>query len=406
MQSKRAMLFILITVLIDTIGFGIIAPVTPELIMELTGESLSEAALYGGWLMFLYALTQFFAAPILGNLSDRFGRRPVLMASLFTLGLDYLLMAMAPDLTWLFVGRAIAGVAGATFATANAYIADVSNAEERAQNFGLLGSAWGLGFILGPVIGGVLGEYGSRVPFFAASALAGANVLYGYFVLPESLPVESRRPFKLVRANPVGALSQMRRFPGVLVLFGALLLYQLAHDANPSTWTYYTMLKFDWTERDVGFSMGVLGISITLVQGLLIRVVIPKLGDRGTVLLGLLIMAAGYLGFSLATEGWMMLVFIVPFALGGLAMPALRSILSNRVGANSQGELQGAMSSLMSLTAIIAPVFLTQLFGYFTSAQAPFYFPGASFFMAALLTAGSAVVIAGVLFSARGRDSD
>lgn len=393
------MLFILIAVLIDTIGFGIIAPVTPELIMELTGETLSEAALYGGWLMFLYAITQFFAAPILGNLSDRFGRRPVLITSLLALGLDYLLMALAPDLTWLFVGRAIAGIAGATFATANAYIADVSDATERAQNFGLLGSAWGLGFILGPMIGGVLGEYGSRVPFFAASALACANVLYGFFVLPESLPQASRRPFRLERANPIGALSQMRRYPGVLLLFGALVLYQIAHDANPSVWTYYTMLKFDWTERDVGFSMGVVGISITIVQGLLIRVVIPKIGDRGTVLLGLLIMAVGYLGFSLATQGWMMLVFIIPFALGGLAMPALRSILSNRVDDDAQGELQGAMSSLMSLTAIIAPVFLTQLFGYFTSAQAPIYFPGAPFLMAAMLTIGSAVVVASILSS-------
>jgi len=403
MHSKRAMVFILITVLVDTIGFGIIAPVTPELIMELTGEGLSEAALYGGWLMFLYAFTQFFAAPILGNLSDRFGRRPVLMASLFALGLDYLLMALAPNLTWLFVGRAIAGVAGATFATANAYIADVSDAEERAQNFGLLGSAWGLGFILGPVIGGVLGEYGPRIPFFAASALACANVLYGFFVLPESLPPESRRPFKLERANPIGAFAQMRRYPRVLVLFGALFLYQLAHDANPSTWTYYTMLKFNWTERDVGFSMGVLGISITIVQGLLIRLVIPKLGDRGTVLLGLLVMASGYLGFSLSSEGWMMLAFIIPFAIGGLAMPALRSILSKSVDEDAQGELQGALSSLMSLTAIIAPVFLTQLFGYFTSEQAPFYFPGAPFFTAAVLTAASAAVAAFVLF---GRSSD
>jgi DHA1 family tetracycline resistance protein-like MFS transporter len=395
------MLFILITVLIDTIGFGIVAPVTPELIMELTGQPISEAALYGGWLMFLYALTQFFAAPILGNLSDRFGRRPVLIASLFTLGLDYLLMALAPTLEWLFVGRAIAGIAGATFATANAYIADVSDPEMRAQNFGLLGSAWGLGFILGPVIGGLLGEYGPRVPFFAAAALAGANVLYGFFVLPESLPTEARRPFSFKRANPIGALAQMRKYPGVLMLFGALVLYQLAHDANPSTWTYYTMLKFGWSERDVGLSMGVLGISMVVVQGLLIRIVIPKLGDRRTVLLGLAVMATGYLGFSLAGEGWVMLVFIVPFALGSLAMPALRSILSHRVGPDAQGELQGAMSSLMSLTAIVAPVFLTQLFGYFTSASAPVYFPGAPFMTAAVLTMGSAVVVAGVLFSRR-----
>ena len=323
----------------------------------------------------------------------------MLLVSLFALGLDYLLMALAPNLSWLFVGRAIAGMAGATFATANAYIADVSDAEARAQNFGLLGAAWGFGFILGPVVGGVPGEYGPRVPFFAASALAVANVAYGFFVLPETLPPASRRAFSFQRANPIGALAQMARYRGVLVLFGALVLYQIAHDANPSTWTYYTMLKFGWTERDVGFSMGVVGLSIAIVQGLVIRAVIPRIGDRGAIFVGLLLMASGYLGFSLATEGWMMLAFIIPFSLGGLAMPALRSVLSDRVAADAQGELQGAMSSLMSLTAIVAPVFLTQLFGYFTSDAAPFYFPGASFFAAAVLTFGSFGVVAFALFS-------
>ncbi len=398
------MAFLLVTVLIDTIGFGIVAPVTPELIVELTGETLSEAAIYGGWLMFLYALMQLFFAPILGNLSDRFGRRPVLLVSLFALGVDYLLMALAPTLAWLFVGRVIAGVAGATFATANAYIADVSDAEQRAQNFGLLGAAWGFGFILGPVVGGVLGEYGSRVPFFAASALAVANVLYGFFVLPETLAPESRRAFSFRRANPIGALGQMGRHPGVLVLFGAIVLYQIAHDANPSVWTYYTMLKFGWSERDVGFSMGVVGLSIVLVQGVVIRAVIPRIGDRGAILVGLLLMAAGYLGFALATRGWMMLAFILPFSLGGLAMPALRSVLSNRVPADAQGELQGALSSLMSLTAIVAPVFLTQLFGYFTSASAPIHLPGAPFLAAAVLTAGSLGIVM-VALATRGDDA-
>lgn len=402
--SKRALVFVLVAVLIDTIGFGIVAPVTPELIMELTGEGLSEAARYGGGLLFVYALMQFFFAPILGNLSDRFGRRPVLLLSLLALGFDYLLMALAPSLAWLFVGRTLAGAAGATFATANAYIADVTSEEERAQSFGLMGAAWGLGFILGPVIGGVLGELGPRVPFFAAAALSVANVAYGFFVLPETLPPEKRRPFSLRRATPLGALGQMTRYPGVLTLFGALVLYQLAHDALPSTWTYYTMLKFDWTERDVGFSMGVTGFAIALVQGLVIRAAIPRLGERGAVFVGMFLMATGYAGFAWAAQGWVMLAFIAPFALGGLAMPALRSILTARVPANAQGELQGAISSLMSLTAIVAPLFMTQLFGYFTSPGAPVYFPGASFLAASLCTFASAAVVVRALFQRVGEE--
>ncbi len=395
--DRRALLFLFITVLVDMIGFGIIIPVVPELIMELTGEGLSQAAIYGGWLLFLYAFMQFFFAPIIGNLSDRFGRRPVLLLSLLAFGLDYLLMGLAPTITWLFAGRFLAGIVGASHSTANAYIADVSSEEDRSKNFGLVGAAFGLGFIFGPVIGGILGEYGPRIPFFAAAGLALANVIYGFFVLPESLPPEERRPFRIERANPVGAMLQMRRYPVVIGLFVALLFWQVAHDANPSTWTYYTMLKFEWSERDVGYSMGFLGLLLALMQGVVIRAVLPRLGEQRAVYIGFSLLALGFLGFALASQGWMMYVVIVPWAVGGIATPALRGIMANQVPANAQGELSGAITSLFSLTAIFAPLLMTRLFGFFTSDSAPIYAPGAPFVVAAVLTFTTVVVFARVM---------
>ncbi len=383
--SRHSLAFIMITIMLDSIGFGIILPVVPELIMELTGEGLTEAARYGGWLLFSYALMQFVFAPVLGNLSDRFGRRPVLLCSLAVFGLDYLVMAAAPSLAWLFAGRIVAGMMGATHTTANAYVADVSPPETRAQNFGMIGAAWGFGFILGPVIGGLLGDLGPRVPFVAAAGLAFVNVIYGLVVLPETLPRESRRPFQLTRANPIGALAQMRAYPFVIGALASVVLYQIAHDANPSTWTYYTMLKFDWSEREIGYSMGAVGALLTLVQAGGIRIAMAWLGDRRCVFVGLSFMAIGYAGFAASSESWMMYVFMVPFALGGIAMPALRGILSNEVPGNAQGELQGAISSIGSLTAIGAPVFMTQLFGLFTASATPVYFPGAPFLAASVL---------------------
>ena len=394
---RRPLLFIFITVLIDMIGFGIIIPVMPELIMELTGEGLGRAAQYGGWLLFVYALMQFFFAPIIGNLSDRFGRRPVLLFSLVAFGCDYLVMGFAPTLAWLFAGRIVAGIAGATHSTASAYIADVSPPEQRSQNFGLIGAAFGLGFMLGPVLGGFLGEYGPRVPFFAAAGLALCNAAYGFLILPETLSPADRRPFQLRRANPVGALAQMRSYPVVVGLFGALILYMIAHDANPAVWSYYTMLKFGWTEREVGYSMGAVGLGVTLVQGFLIRAAIPRIGELRAVFVGYGLMSLAFAGFAFASAGWMMYAFIVPLSLGGLATPALRGIMSNRVPDNAQGELQGAIASALSLTAIVAPLFMTQLFGYFTSDAAPLYFPGAPFLTAGVLLLGSIAVFAGVM---------
>ncbi len=385
----KPVLFIFATLLIDTIGFGIIIPVIPELITELTGEGLSKAAFYGGWLMFVYALTQFIFAPILGNLSDRFGRRPVLLLALFMLGVDYLIMAFATTLAWLFIGRLLVGMAGATYATANAYIADISSEDKKAQNFGMLGAAFGLGFIIGPALGGILGEYGSRVPFYAAATLAFLNMAYGYLILPESLSPDKRRPFAIQRANPFGALKQMRQYPIVLGLIASMVFYQLAHDANPAVWTYFTMLQFDWSKREVGFSLAFVGLMITIVQGGLIRSVIPRLGEARTAYLGLLMGGLGFIGFAFSTAGWMLYAWIVPWSLMSLASPAVRTIMSNHVPANAQGALQGAISSLMSLTAIAAPLLMTGLFRYFTAENAPAHFPGASFFAAGLLLLGS-----------------
>lgn len=387
--GKLAFVFVLLTVLMDTIGLGIIIPVTPELIMELTGEGLSRAAIFGGWLAFSYAIMQFVCAPILGNLSDRFGRRPVLLYSVASLGIDYLLMAMAPTIAWLFVGRALAGVAGASFTTAYAYITDISPPGKRAQNFGMIGAAFGAGFILGPAIGGLLGGYGARAPFFVAAVLSLANFVYGFFVLPETLAQDKRREFKWRRANPIGTLLQIRRHPAVIGMLAALFLWQIAHQVMPSIWTYYTMLKFGWSEREVGYSLGLVGLLLVGVQAGLIQLLIDRLGEQRTVYFGFAMMATGFAGFAFSSEGWMMYAFCVPFALGGVGMPALRGMMANQVPENAQGELQGALSSIVSLTAIVAPLFMTQLFGYFTADPGSLYFPGAPFLSAAVLVVAS-----------------
>jgi len=383
--SRSALSFIFVTVLIDMIGFGILIPVMPTLIMEVTDSSFGPAAIWGGRLLVVYAVMQFFFAPVIGSLGDRFGRRPVLLASLVTYGINYTIMGFAPSLGWLFVGRVLAGISGASHTTANAYIADISAPGDRTKNFGLIGAAFGLGFILGPATGGLLGEYDSRLPFFAAAGLAFANSLFGYFTLPESLPAEERRPFSLSRANPIGMLARVRTYPLAIGLFVVLFFYQFAHDANPSVWSYYTMLKFEWSPGEVGMSLAAVGVLSALVQGLLIRAVIPRVGEVRAVVIGICAMTVGFLGFGFSSEGWMIYVFLLPFSLSGLSIPALRSILANRVPSNAQGELQGAIASLASVTAIVAPWTMTELFGFFTSDAAPVYFPGAPFVMAALL---------------------
>jgi len=380
-----SLIFIFITVLVDAIGFGILLPVMPELIMKLTGEGLSQASIYGGWLWFAYAVMQFFCAPVLGNLSDRFGRRPVILFSLLTFGIDYLIMGFAPTLLWLFVGRSIAGMAGASFTPAYAYLADVSPLEKRAQNFGLIGAAFGTGFIVGPAVGGLLGVMGTRAPFFAAAGLALINFLFGLFVLPESLPRQSRRPFDPRRANPLGTLVQIRRYPSVIGLLQVLFLWQLAHQVFPSTWAYYTMLKFDWSERAVGISLAFGGTIMAFSTAGMTRLLVPRLGEQRAALCGLLWGSAAFIGYAFASRGWMMYAFLVAWLFAGLVLPSIQGLMSRQVPANAQGELQGGVASLYSLTAVIGPPLMTQLFGYFSSERARVHFPGAAFLCAALL---------------------
>ncbi len=391
-KKQAALGFIFITILIDVIGLGIIIPVVPKLIAELINGDLSTASRYGGWLMFSYAFMQFSFAPVLGNLSDRYGRRPILLISLFGFALNYLLLAYAPNIGWLFIGRILSGILGGSMTTASAYIADVSTPDKRAQNFGLIGVAWGLGFIIGPLLGGVLGHYGSRLPFFAAAALSFINFLYGYFVLPESLHKRQRRAFEWKRANPLGSVLYLRRYPALAGLLVSLILLYIGMNPVQITWTYYVMEKFSWNEAWVGYSLGFFGLMMAVVQGLLIRVAIPRLGQQKSVYIGLLFYCLGLLLYAFASQGWMMFAFTIPYCMGGIAGPALQGIISNQVPTNQQGELQGGLTSLMSATSIIGPPLMTTIFAYFTEKGAPVHFPGAPFLLGSFLMLISALL--------------
>jgi len=330
-QRNASLTFIFITILIDVIGLGIIIPVLPSLIESLTGEGLSKASMYGGWLIFAYALMQFLFAPVLGELSDQYGRRPVLLIALLGLGIDYLFHAWAPTLGWLFVGRIIAGISGASFTVATAYIADISEPEKKAQNFGLVGAAFGLGFIIGPVIGGLFSQWGIRLPFLVAAGLSLLNFLYGFFFIPESLPKDRRRSFEWKRANSIGSLMHLKKYPMVLgLIFSFFFAYIAAHSVQ-STWSYYTMFRFEWDETMVGYSLGVVGALVAVVQGGLIRLIVPKIGERNAVIAGFILWATGLLGFAFAFEGWMMFVILIPYCLGGIASPTVQGIISNQV---------------------------------------------------------------------------
>jgi DHA1 family tetracycline resistance protein-like MFS transporter len=390
--GQAALGFILVTVLIDVIGLGIIIPVLPALIRELIGGDLSQASAVGGWLMFSYAVMQFLCAPVLGNLSDRFGRRPVLLMSLFGFGLDYILLAVAPTIGWLFVGRILAGITGASITTASAYIADISTPDKRAQHFGLMGAMFGLGFIIGPMLGGILGQWGSRMPFMVSAGLAFLNWLYGYFVLPESLPADRRRAFDWKRAHPFGSLKHLRKYPAISSLVLSLTMVYIAIHAVQTTWSYYNIGKFGWDEQMVGYSLAFVGLLVAIVQGGLIRVILPRFGAKRSLLAGLMTHATGLLLFAFATDGWMMFVFSLVYCFGGIAGPALQSIISGQVPANEQGELQGSLTSLMSLTSIIGPLLMTSLYARFTSPEASFHFPGAPFAMGSLLFLTGAVL--------------
>ncbi|WP_417490067.1 TCR/Tet family MFS transporter [Maricaulis sp.] len=390
--GKHAFVFIFITVLIDMIGFGIIIPVMPQLVMELTGQPIESAAVMGGLLMGVFAFTQFIFAPIIGGLSDRYGRRRILLFAMAGFTIDYLIMGTATSFAVLFLGRMLSGVFGATYTTANAYIADITDAKDRAGRFGMMGAAFGLGFILGPVVGGLLGEIDPRYPFFAAAALAGINVIYGYFFLPETLSPQNRRPFSIRRANPFGSLLQMRQYPVVFAMLTAAFLFFLGHAAFPALWTYFSTLRFDWTPRDIGLSLMAVGLASAIVQGGLTRIIVAKIGEWRAYGIGFSIAALAYIGYGFVSEVWVFYVIMAFGSLAGIGGPAMQSICTRLVPANSQGELQGAMSSLQSLSMVIGPLTLPLVFRYFTADSAPVYLPGAAFLLAAVLTVLALIV--------------
>lgn len=396
-MRKAAVNFILLTVLIDVIGFGIIIPVLPKLLEEMMGIGVNEASRYGGYLLAAFAIAQFICSPIMGNLSDRYGRRPVLLIALLGLSIDYLILAFAPDYTWLVIGRIIAGVGGASFTTASAYIADISTAENRAKNFGMIGAAFGLGFIIGPLLGGVFGEIGVRVPFYVAAGLAFTNFLYGYFILPESLAPEKRRAFSWARANPIGTLRELFNIQGIGYLLLAYFLLTLASHAVNSNWAYYTIYRFGWSEFMVGLSLAFAGILIGIAQGGFAQKAADYFGNGRSIYLGIALYGLGTLLFAFATQSWMMFVFLVPYCLGSICTPNLQAYLSGRVKEDQQGELQGGLTSVQSLTTVIGPVLMTSIFFFTTKEGTPFYFPGSPFVLAVLLIGGSFAVAYGVL---------
>jgi MFS transporter, DHA1 family, tetracycline resistance protein len=392
-SEKRALLFIFITILVDVIGIAVIIPVIPELIGNLKDVSTGEAAAIGGWMMVAYSVMQFFFAPVMGELSDRFGRRPLLLIALFGLGCDYLFHAYAPTLTWLFIGRIIAGVAGSSFTVATAYIADISTKENKAKNFGLVGAAFGLGFIIGPVIGGLFGEwYGFRAPFFVAASLTLLNFLYGLLFIPESLPSEKRRPIKLTNMIPgvsLGNLSKYKAFGGLILAF---FLANLAGQALPSTWSFFTIERLGFSEIDIGISLAVVGFLVAIVQAGLIGTVVKKFGQKRTIMGGFVLWSIGMFLFSIAGSTIALYLFLIPYVLGGVAGPTLQGLLSNNVSPSEQGNLQGALTSMVSVSAIIGPLMCTQVFNFTTAENTAFYYPGSPFALGAvLLLSGTAI---------------
>ena len=397
-SKKAAIGFIFVTLLIDVMGWGLIIPVMADLISQLKGIPVNEASTYGNYLLSAFALTQFVFSPIVGNLSDKYGRRPILLFSLFGFGIDYIVLALAPAYSWLFIGRIIAGITGASFTTASAYIADVStDPTTRAKNFGMIGAAFGLGFVLGPALGGLLATWGIRAPFYAAAGLCLLNCLYGYFFLPESLSKENRRPFDWKKANPLGSLKFLTSHPEIGGLAFSFFLIYLGAQSVQSNWNYFTIYRFGWSEKMVGISLTVVGVLVGGVQAGLTRVINPKIGNEKSIYLGLSLYTLGLTLFAFATQGWMMFAFLIPYCLGGLCGPALQSVISGHVPSNQQGALQGALTSLMSLTTVIGPFIMSQTFAYFTSNKAPFYLPGMHFLIGAVCILLSAIIAHRVL---------
>lgn len=385
MNNKLAVIFILMTVVIDSIGIGLIMPVTPDLIRELLNADLSDAALWGGALSASFAVMQFLFGATIGGMSDRFGRRPVLLVSLFIVGIDYVIMGLTQSIWIMLLGRVIGGIASATHSTANAYMADISAPDKKAANFGMIGAAFGVGFVLGPMLGGLLSEFGSRMPFFAAAVLAFSNCIFGFFVLPETVTKDKQRALNFRRLNPFGALKHVGKLPNMGPLLAMYFFHQVAFFVYPSTWTYFTLERFSWTAREVGFSLAAFGIGIAVVQGGVIRLVLPRLGEAKTVTLGFVLAVIAFVAFAFLTQGWMVYLLLPISTLAMVAQPALQGIMSKAADDNAQGELQGVLSSVAAIATIISPLMMTGMFSYFTRVTAPIYAPGAPFLFAAIL---------------------
>ena len=394
-RESLSLAFIMLTMALDAIGIGLMFPVMPDLMMEVTGGTLSQAAMWGGVLVTSFAVMQFLFGPIVGNLSDHYGRRPVLLVSLLVMGLDYVVMALASTVWMLLAARIVSGIAAATYSTANAYVADISAPDDRAKRFGLLGAAFGLGFVAGPVLGGLLAGWDSRAPFWAAAALSGANFLFGLLILPESLPAALRRPFTLARANPLASFAAIRSLPGLKMLLLVSFVYSLTFNVWPAVWSYYGKAAFGWDAKWIGISLALFGVSMAAAQALAVGPLIRRLGERNTATLGMGLEVATYSFYGFVTSGFWALAFTPISALGGVTGPALQGIMSRATPQTQQGELQGINTSIGALSMILSPLVMTWIFGYFTSPAAPIYLPGAPFLLsAALMVAGVILFVA------------
>ncbi len=394
-RMRLPIIFILLTVMIDAMGIGLIIPVMPDLIQELGGGTLAEAAIWGGILSTTFAVMQFLFGPVMGGLSDRFGRRPVLLLALLVMAMDYVVMAVAGSIWLLLLGRVVGGITAATQSTASAYMADISAPHERAARFGLVGAAFGAGFVLGPLLGGFLAEYGTRAPFWLAAGLAAGNALFGWIVLKETVTPERQRAFSWRRANPLGALRSLGRLPGVTPLLLVYFIYYVGFAVYPAVWSYFGKERFDWSPATIGLSLALFGVTMAIIQGGLIRPVLRAFGERGTVIVGHAFSIVSLIGIAMITSGFWVLVLTPLAAMGGIIPPALQGIMSARVADDAQGELQGALTSASALAMMLSPLVMTYTFAQFTDADAPVYLPGAPFLLAACLsTLGLAALVA------------
>lgn len=384
MTPSRTIPFIVATIFIDAVGFGIIMPVLPQLVMEIGALDLADAISVGAWIGFVMAVATFFASPLLGNLSDRFGRRRVLLLSLGGLTIDYALLTIVGTLPWLFIARALSGVFGGSYAAAQAAIADITRAEERARNFGFVGAAFGVGFVAGPAIGGFLGEVGPRAPFVAAALLAAANMLYGLVIFPETLPEERRRPFDWRRANPLGAWRTLRGLPGMGGIASVLTLWQIASLVYPMTWSWYCIAQLGWTPGMIGASLAVVGVMISLGQMFVVGPMVARFGERDAATIGIIVAVANYLGYAFVTSTWGAFLLLLPIVVQAPVQPSLMALMSRRGPADRQGEVQGISAMATGLGALVAPLLLTGTMAWFTGKGAPVHFPGAAFIVAAL----------------------